>query len=70
MMSTWAAILATTAGWRYVLPRTIVPTCIRGTTAASALSVLHASSIAPSRSLVLGMKWSVTQAMSQLVDSR
>jgi hypothetical protein len=70
MMSTWAAILATTAGWRYVLPSTIVPTRIRGTSAASALSVLHDSSIAPPRSLVLGMKWSVTHAMSQPDRSR
>ena len=56
MMSTWAAIFATTAGWRYVLPSTMVPTRIRGTSAASALSVLHDSSMAPSRSFVFGMK--------------
>ena len=70
MMSTWAAILATTAGCRYVLPSTMVPTRRRGTRVASALSVLHASSMAPSRSRVLGMKWSVTQAMSHPVASR
>ena len=56
MMSTCAAILATTAGWRYVLPSTIVPTRMRGTSAASALSVLHDSSMAPSRSLVFGQE--------------
>ena len=56
MMSTWAAIFATMAGWRYVLPSTMVPTRIRGTSAASALSVLHDSSMAPSRSTVFGMK--------------
>src|SRR5262245_25708662 len=70
MMSTCAAILATTAGWRYVLPSTMVPTRMRGTRAESALSVLHDSSMAPSRSRVLGMKWSVTQAMSHPVASR
>src|SRR5262245_16357801 len=43
---------------------------MRGTSAASALSVLHDSSMAPSRSLVFGKKWSVTQAMSQPVRSR
>ena len=48
----------------------MVPTRMRGTSAASALSVLHDSSMAPSRSLVLGMKWSVTQAMSHPVGSR
>src|SRR5207244_1561782 len=69
MMSTCAAIFATTAGWRYVLPSTMVPTRMRGTRAASALSVLHDSSMAPSRSFVLGMKWSVTQPMSHPVAS-
>src|SRR6059036_135130 len=29
MMSTWAAIFATRAGWRYVLPSTMVPTRMR-----------------------------------------
>src|SRR5947207_353316 len=48
----------------------MVPTWIRGTRAASAVSVLHDSSMAPSRSLVFGMKWSVTQATSQPVASR
>src|SRR5512145_1769866 len=47
----------------------MVPTRMRGTSAASALSELHASSIAPSRSLVFGRKWSVTQPMSQPVAS-
>src|SRR2546428_199138 len=70
MMSTCAAIFATTAGWRYVFPSTMVPTRMRGTRAASAASVLHDSSMAPSRSFVLGMSWPVTQAMSHLVASR
>src|SRR5256712_6368184 len=70
MMSTCAAIFATTAGWRYVLPSTMVPTRRRGTRAASALRVLHDSSMAPSRSFVFGKKWSVTQAMSHPVASR
>src|SRR5437773_3206235 len=69
MMSTCAAIFATTAGWRYVFPSTMVPTRMRGTRAASALRVLHDSSMAPSRSFVLGMKWSVTQPMSHPVAS-
>jgi len=56
MMSTCAAIFATTAGWRYVLPSTMVPTRMRGTRAARALSVLHDSSMTPSRSFVFGMK--------------
>ena len=47
----------------------MVPTCNRGTSAASAVSVLQPSSIAPSRSLVLGMKWSVTHATSHFVAS-
>src|SRR5438093_6613077 len=47
----------------------MVPTRMRGTRAASALSVLHDSSMAPSRSFVLGMKWSVTQPMSHPVAS-
>src|SRR5260370_36153254 len=70
MMSTCAAIFATTAGWRYVFLRTMVPTRIRGTRAASALSVLHDSSIGRSRSGVFGMKWSATHAMSHPVRSR
>src|SRR5262245_29182451 len=48
----------------------MVPIRMRGTRAASALRVLPASSMAPSRSLVLGRKWSVTQAMSHPVASR
>src|SRR6266513_2245888 len=48
----------------------MVPTRRRGTSAASALRVLQDSSIAPSRSFVFGMKWSVTQAMSHPVASR
>src|SRR5881409_2306132 len=47
----------------------MVPTRTRGTSAASALSVLHDSSMAPSRSFVFGMKWSVTQPMSHPVAS-
>src|SRR5881628_258289 len=47
----------------------MVPTRTRGTRAASALSVLHDSSMAPSRSFVFGMKWSVTQPMSHPVAS-
>ena len=47
----------------------MVPTWMRGTSAESAVSVLQPSSIAPSRSFVLGMKWSVTQATSHLVAS-
>jgi len=56
MMSMLAAILARTAGWRYVLPETIVPTRIRLVSAASAVSVVQASSMSPTRSGVFGMK--------------
>src|SRR5260370_40736415 len=47
----------------------MVPTWMRGTRVESAVSVLQPSSIAPSRSFVLGMKWSVTQATSHFVAS-
>jgi len=47
----------------------MVPTWMRGTSVESAVSVLQPSSIAPSRSFVFGMKWSVTQATSHLVAS-
>src|SRR6266508_1122678 len=53
-----------------VFPSTMVPMRRRGTRAASPASVLHDSSMVPSRSFVFGMKWSVTQAMSHLVASR
>src|SRR6266700_2363667 len=69
MMSMLAAILASTAGCRYVFPETIVPTRIRFVSAASAVSVVQASSMSPTRSGVFGMKWSVTQAASQPVSS-
>jgi hypothetical protein len=48
-----------------VLPETIVPRRIFGTTAASAASVVQHSMVSPTRSGVFGMKWSVTQAASQ-----
>src|ERR1700687_5380092 len=47
----------------------MVPTWMRGTRVESAVSVLQPSSIAPSRSFVFGMKWSVTHATSHLVAS-
>jgi hypothetical protein len=47
----------------------MVPTWMRGTSVESAVSVLQPSSIAPSRSFVLGMKWSVTHATSHRVAS-
>src|SRR5207247_1665448 len=55
MMSTCAAILATTAGWRYVLPETIVPMRRRGTIALSAASVVQHSIMSPVRAGVEGV---------------
>ena len=65
IMSTSAAIFASTAGLRYVLPVTMVPMRIRFVVVASAASAVQHSIVSPTRSAVFGMKWSVTQAASQ-----
>ena len=55
-----AAWLASTAGWRYVLPQTSVPMPTRGTAAASAATTDQHSSIGPSAASSFDMKWSAT----------
>jgi hypothetical protein len=70
--STVTAMLATTAGWRYVLPRTRVPIRMRGTAAASAATRDPASSVGVSMGIgpsALGMKWSAIHAPSHPVAS-
>ena len=67
--STFAAILARTAGCRYVFPATRVPLRIRGTTVAREASVVQHSRVSPARSGVFGMKWSERHAPSQPVRS-
>src|SRR5258706_337747 len=47
MMSTLAAILASSAGWRYVLPLTIVPTRRREVRPASAASAVQHPRVSP-----------------------
>src|SRR5205809_3951923 len=68
-MSTLVSILASTAGWRYVLPSTMLPRRMRGTDTASADSVLMHSRWSPTLSAVFGMKWSVRHAASHPVAS-
>ena len=55
-MSAVAAWLASTAGWRYVLPHTSVPIPTRGTAMASAVTTLQHSSMGPSAGSSLLMK--------------
>ena len=64
MMSTVAAMFASTAGCRYGMPVTWQPMRMRFVTAASAASVDQPSRHGPDRSLKIGSKWSKFQALS------
>ena len=69
MWSTVAAMLASTAGWRYVFPVTSTPTWTRSTHAAMPAIVVQPSRRGDKLRSPSGMKWSGTQTPSHPVRS-
>jgi hypothetical protein len=73
MLSTAAAMLASTAGWRYVTLVTNVASFTRGTVAARAAMIDQHSRVSPSSGVAsgpFGMKWSAKYTPSHPVRSQ
>ena len=69
MWSIVVAMLATTAGWRYVTPETMIPQARCVVCAAIAASSVKPSKHGPVGSDWIGWKWSKTDAQSSPTSS-
>jgi len=67
--STVTAVLASTAGWRYVFPVTMQPMRTRVVASAMAASIVQASKTSSSGSPPIPAKWSKSQQWSKPASS-